>query len=248
MKKMHRQARPFAARFIAAAIVLLILGSGRAGQSQPVVELVLDPLLPDNAIQLGAGANEVWIEARTQKPEVSLTWKLDGPGQFTALENGLGGIYNAPDKIEGESAKVVITATATLAGKKTPTSIAFTVLAPIAEPTPTPLPTATPTPLPEPVKIRSVSLKHDRFYVRAGETATLLIDTANPSNQAVSITCTALKGKTECSAPAESASGAPLAIEYAAPESPGKDMVEVKITSAAGGETEQALIKIEILQ
>ncbi len=134
-------------------------------------------------------------------------------------------------------------------------------LTPIPTSTPPPVPTATSeptrppaaaitaaqTPASKPLKppaIRWTFLRHERFYVKAGESVVLAVEMEEPSPIPVLVECQAIKGDVECS----DIEGNMALLRYTAPVTSGKDLIEVHLENSRTGETAHTLIKLELLQ
>ena len=137
--------RVFQCVFISFALAALML-AGYADAAEPTVTLTVDP--DQREFSVKPTPQEVWIQAQTSDPKLKLTWKVSGIGEFKEL--GAGGIYTIPTQIEGETAEVTISVTATdAAGKTAKDRVTLTLLA-AAAPTATPVPADTATPEPTP--------------------------------------------------------------------------------------------------
>ena len=137
--------RIFQCVFISLALAALML-AGYAGAAEPTVTLTVDPNQREFSVK--PTPQEVWIQAQTSDPKLKLTWKVSGIGEFKEL--GAGGIYTIPTQIEGETAAVTISVTATdAAGKTAKDRVTLTLrAAAVSTATPAPADTATPEPTP----------------------------------------------------------------------------------------------------
>ena len=229
-----------------AAMLMFMVFFGLSGIAQPVIELVLDPQPDSDSIALDSDDSEIWVEARVNDRGMSLEWSLEGPGNFQPIAEGFGGIYTLPETLTTSSATISIRATGTTQqGNSVSQTLELELLAPAPTPTPQPTPTPPPTPTPAPISIERVFLHQNRFYVTPGETVDIAVALDNPSKVAVDISCTAIKGEAECS------SDRPvrplLEIRYTAPDTQGKDMLEVQLREHDSGKSERVLVKIEVL-
>jgi hypothetical protein len=213
-----------------------------AAYAQPEVDLVMDPVPENNTIYLESGLKEIWLEIRVPEERVGIEWTLDGPGEFTQIAGGIGGIYRRPDEIESSSATATITVlVADDTGNISQQSVEFELIAP--PPTPTP----TPTPTPVPVSIRQVLLQHEKFYLKSRETVVIVVQISTPSTLNTTVECAAIKGTATCASEGETSEVNQLEVSYTAPEEPGKDMLEIRIHDTESGEIDLQLVKIEIL-
>ena len=137
--------RVFQCVFISFALAALML-AGYADAAEPTVTLTVDP--DQREFSVKPTPQEVWIQAQTSDPKLKLTWKVSGIGEFKEL--GAGGIYTIPTQIEGETAAVTISVTATdAAGKTAKDRVTLTLrAAAVSTATPAPADTATPEPTP----------------------------------------------------------------------------------------------------
>ena len=127
-------------------VLAALMRAGYADAAEPTVTLTVDP--DQREFSVKPMPQEVWIQAQTSDPKLKLTWKLSGIGEFKEL--GAGGIYTIPTQIEGETAEVTISVTATDAAGKTAKDRVTLTLRAAAAPTATPAPADTATPEPTP--------------------------------------------------------------------------------------------------
>lgn len=116
--------------------LLFVLDSAFA---QPVVEVHIEPDL--RTLYLDTGIQEILLEARVSNPDVHFTWKLEGPGELLGDLDSPGNIYSLPERIQGDSAQVIITLTVTdQQGYEVTRNLVFQILPLPPSPSPPPTP------------------------------------------------------------------------------------------------------------
>jgi hypothetical protein len=213
----------------------LVLLSSNAS-TQPVVEVHVEPDI--RTLYVGSGIQDILLEARVSDPNVHFTWKLEGPGELLGETDSPGNIYSLPERIEGDSAQVIITLTVTdQQGYEITRNVTFEILPEPPTPTPTPSPTPTPTPTPTPdipTRIQQILLKtkDETYYVAPGETVMLAVEISKPAQPAqskVKLESKAIRGIITIEDQKQ--------IFYTAPEKPGtKDIITIKVVDQETGD------------
>jgi len=136
---MFRHTQRFAIVLIFLTVNIVVL-SGECSAAAPAIRLVVNP----NKTDVTLGSGPIALTARARGKNLTYTWELLGPGKLDGKGSAV--FYVLPDKIEGSSARALITVTVTDESSQEMTeSVTFNLLAP-----PTPTPTLTPTPKPAP--------------------------------------------------------------------------------------------------
>lgn len=105
-----------------ASYMVLLFGEGYA--ATPTVKLVVDPDTTDVYV----GSEPISLTAEASGSGLTFRWELRGPGKLEGTGSAM--FYTLPDKIEGESARAIITVTVTdEAGQETIEGVTFTILA-----------------------------------------------------------------------------------------------------------------------
>jgi len=138
----HTQQLVLALVLLAVNIVVL---SGECLATAPAIRLVVNP----NKTDVALGSGPIALTARARGKNLTFSWELLGPGELDGKGSAV--FYVLPEKIEGSSARALITVTVTDESAQEMTeSVTFNLLAP-----PTPTPTLTPTPTPTPTPTRT---------------------------------------------------------------------------------------------
>jgi hypothetical protein len=261
----------FSIRMSAIVILTALLGATWPAEAQLNVSLTLDPEV--RAIALDQ-PTDIAIVANPTRQSVQYQWQLEGPGRMLGEPTGPGIIYEPPASIAAASTEAVITVTVTDSTGEDQTTASVTVTLNAPKPTPTPLPTATPSPTPTPtpmptatptpptptpvptptpsatptpkpptgpLQIAQVALKtkNETYYVRPAETVLLPITILPAGKTEVHLECAAIRGLIKIEQER---------IVYTAPEKPGtKDIVTIKVTDSATGESVQKAVKINVI-
>jgi len=135
-------------KFVIVLVFLTVnigLLSGECFAAAPAIRLVVNP----NKTDVALGSGPIALTARARGKNLTYTWELLGPGELDGKGSAV--FYVLPDKIEGSSARALITVTVTdESGQEMTESVTFNLLAP-PTPTPTPVPTPTRSPTPKPI-------------------------------------------------------------------------------------------------
>ena len=152
-------------------IALNIFATCYSASAKPTVQLsmIITPSFPDNLFQIGGDLKEITVTARVnlELEEVRYQWAVVGPGAYRIDPSARKLYYILPDKLEAETAQVVISVT--VAAKQEDAvreQVALTLRAASLPPTPMPPPTPTPTPTPPTSPIQALLEKADDYFKR----------------------------------------------------------------------------------
>ena len=119
---MNNKYKMFLTVFIISLNILLVFEYVVA---QPTVELLKVPDI--ETLYIGSTSQKILLTARVKGEISEFKWKLEGPGELEENKRAIVS-YIPPDRIEGDSAEVVITVTVTDdSGEKATDSVVFTL-------------------------------------------------------------------------------------------------------------------------